>query len=338
MREDYPKTQAEFDLWFASEQACREYVARIRWPDGFICPRCKGGSAWIARRNRMVCAGCAYQASLTAGTIFQGTRKPLSMWLRAMWWVTVQKNGASALGLQQVLGLGHYGTAWTWLHKLRRAMVRPGRDRLGGTVEVDETYVGGKEKGARGRKLGNKALVAVAAEEAGAGTGRIRLKRVPDASAASLEAFILEAVEPGSAVRTDGWPSYSKLAARGYRHETRVTGGDPARTDREFPRVHRVASLLKRWLRIPMKKIADSNLKKIRSERSDAACQTAIREGPPSSSHPVRVAEFIIISSFLSSQVGQDPRAAGLPVPYSAGHGRARFRACDASTARSARG
>ncbi len=248
MREDYPKTQAEFDLWFASEQACREYVVRIRWPDGFICPRCKGGSAWIARRNRMVCAGCAYQASLTAGTIFQGTRKPLSMWLRAMWWVTEQKNGASALGLQQVLGLGHYGTAWTWLHKLRRAMVRPGRDRLGGTVEVDETYVGGKEKGARGRKLGNKALVAVAAEEAGAGTGRIRLKRVPDASAASLEAFILEAVEPGSAVRTDGWPSYSKLAARGYRHETRVTGGDPARTDREFPRVHRVASLLKRWL------------------------------------------------------------------------------------------
>ena len=246
MKEDYPKTQAEFDLWFDREQACREYLARIRWPDGFICPRCEGGSAWSAKRNRLVCAGCGYQASLTAGTIFQGTRKPLSMWFRAVWWVSVQKNGASALGLQRVLGLSHYGTAWTWLHKLRRAMVRPGRDRLGGTV--DETYVGGKEQGGRGRKLGKKALVAVAAEEAGSGVGRIRLKRVPDASAASLEAFILEAVEPGSAVRTDGWSSYARLQARGYRHETCVTGGDPARTDREFPRVHRVASLLKRWL------------------------------------------------------------------------------------------
>ena len=245
---DYPRTLAEFEARFATEQACREYLVQLRWPDGFACPRCGGGPARNTSRNRLVCASCRYQASLTAGTIFQDSRKPLTLWFRAVWWVTAQKNGASALGLQRILGLGHYGTAWTWLHKLRRAMVRPGRERLAGWVEVDEAYVGGKQKGAPGRKLVKQALVAIAAEEDGAGIGRIRLQRVPDASAASLEAFILEAVEPGSVIRTDGWPSYSKLHDLGYRHEASVTGGDPSKTDKYFPRVHRVASLLKRWL------------------------------------------------------------------------------------------
>ena len=248
MREDYPRTQAEFEAWFDSEQACRDYVARIRWPNGFVCPRCGGGPAWQAKRNRLVCSGCGYQGSLTAGTIFERTRKPLRTWFRAMWWVTAQKNGASALGLQRVLGLGQYRTAWTWLHKLRRAMVRPGRDRLSGIVEVDETYVGGKAPGAFGRSLASKAIVAIAAEEDGDGIGRIRLHRLPDVSAASLEGFILEAVEPGSRVRTDGWPSYSRLRARGYRHEAVVTAKNAGTLDRAFPRVHRVAALLKRWL------------------------------------------------------------------------------------------
>ena len=183
-----------------------------------------------------------------AGTIFQKTRMSLTLWFRAVWWVTAQENGASALGLQRILGLGQYKTALTWLHKLRRAMVRPGRDRLNELVEVDEIYVGGKASGAPGRKLDKKALVAVAAEETGAGVGRVRLKRVPDDSAASLETFILEAVEPGSIVRTDGWRSYSKLQALGYLHEASVKGGDPDRIDSDFPRVRRVASLLKRWL------------------------------------------------------------------------------------------
>ena len=159
---------------------------------------------------------------MTAGTIFQGPRQPLTLWLRAIWWVTAQKNGASALGLQRIMGLGQYRTAWTWLHKLRRAMVRPQRDRLSGCVKVDEIYVGGQEKGAPGRSRGKKSLVAVAAEEDGEdGIRRIRLRRVPDASAASLEAFILDTVEPGSRVRTLGWPSYSKLHALGYRHRKR---------------------------------------------------------------------------------------------------------------------
>lgn len=165
-----------------------------------------------------------------------------------MWYVTAQKNGASALGLQRVLGLGSYQTAWTWLHKLRRAMVRPGRERLAGTVEADEVYIGGKEQGARGRTLGKKALVAVAVEEDGASMGRVRLRRIADASAAGVEAFLLHAVEPGSLIRTDGWRSYTRLQGLGYRQDRAVTGGDSDRPERDFPRVHRVAALLKRWL------------------------------------------------------------------------------------------
>src|SRR5207244_6933719 len=140
-----------------------------------------------AREGRLWhCAGCGHQTSVTAGTIFQDTRTPLPTWFRAMWWVTSQKTGASALGMQRVLGLGSYKTAWTWLHKLRRAMVRPGRDRLTGRVEVDETYVGGVEEGTRGRQTEHKALVVIAAQEDGPGIGRIRMRRIPDASADSL--------------------------------------------------------------------------------------------------------------------------------------------------------
>ena len=248
MGRDYPKTQVEFEQRFATEEACRGYIAQLRWPDGFVCPRCQAKSARSATRQRLICRACRYQASVTAGTIFEGTRKPLRLWFRAMWYVTTQKHGASALGLQRVLGLGQYRTAWTWLHKLRRAMVRPGRERLVGTVEADEIYVGGKEVGARGRSLGKKAVVAVAVEENGAGMGRIRLKRVPNAAAASLEDFLLESVEPGSTIRTDGWRSYSRLQELGYRHDKAVMGGDRELVERVFPRVHRVAALLKRWL------------------------------------------------------------------------------------------
>src|SRR5438309_8340233 len=177
--EDYPTTLAEWEARFGTEQACRDYLRKLRWPEGFVCPRCRGRSAWTTNRNLQVCAGCQYQASLTAGTIFQDTRKPLTMWFRAVWWVTAQKNGASALGLQRLLGLGSYETAWTWLHKLRRAMVRPGRDRLAGRVEVDESFVGGVG-GAQGRSTATKALIVIAAEEVGPGVGRIRLRRIPD--------------------------------------------------------------------------------------------------------------------------------------------------------------
>ena len=158
------------------------------------------------------------------------------------------KNRASALGLQRVLGLNRYETAWTWLHKMRRAMVRPGRDLLAGTVEVDESYWGGLEEGLRGRNLKNKALIAVAAQEDGRGIGRIRMKRIEDASGESLLPFVEECIEPGSVVHTDGWPGYSGLKKEGYVHQVTVVSRQEQSASELMPRVHRVMSLLKRWL------------------------------------------------------------------------------------------
>lgn len=184
----------------------------------------------------------------TAGTVFHRTRKPLVTWFRAIWWVVTQKNGASALGLQRVLALGSYETAWSWLHKIRRAMVRPGRDRLAGRVEVDETYLGGLEQGVRGRRTFKKALIVVAAQEKGRAIGRIRMRRIPDASADSLHPFIVEAIAPGSTIRTDGWVGYSGLDGKRYAHEATVIKGSGGSAPDLLPRVHRVVSLLKRWL------------------------------------------------------------------------------------------
>src|SRR5271157_1567350 len=246
--EDYPRTLAELEARFSSEQACREYLFRLRWPEGFCCSRCHESKAWPLRTGRWQCASCGHQMSVTAGTIFQDTRKPLTLWFRAIWWVTTQKNGASALGLQRILGLGSYVTAWTWLHKLRRAMVRPGRDRLSGRVEVDETYLGGLEQGVHGRQTESKALIVVAAQEDGKGIGRIRMRRIPDASAESLMAFVEEAIEPGSVVHTDGWTGYDPLERKGYRHRITFLKGRKESASDLLPRVHLVASLLKRWL------------------------------------------------------------------------------------------
>jgi transposase-like protein len=192
------------------------------------------------------CAGCHRQVSVTAGTIFQDSRLSLTLWFRAVWWVTSQKNGVSAMGLQRVLGLKSYKTAWTMLHKLRHAMVRPGRDRLQGRVEVDDAFVGGEEEGVHGRQTESKAMIAVAVEEDGDGIGRIRIRRIPDASAESLMPFIEDSVEPGSVVHTDGWLGYQPLEGRGYRHKitnlkgnsktaseadaVRPSGGCPAQT------------------------------------------------------------------------------------------------------------
>ena len=194
------------------------------------------------------CADCNYQGSVTAGTIFQDTHKPLTLWFRAMWWVTSQKNGASALGLKRILGLGSYETAWSWLHKLRRAMVRPGRDRLSGQIEVDETYLGGLEEGVRGRKTEKKALIVVAAQKDGKRIGRIRMQKVIDASADSLHPFVEASIEPGSTVCTDGWEGYSALEIKGYVHEIIVIKKSKKSASELLPRVHRVISLLKRWL------------------------------------------------------------------------------------------
>ena len=149
---DYPTTFLELDEWFRGEVACRAYIRQLRWPTGFCCPHCGGvGEPWAMAGGWLRCRACRRETSMTAATMFEGTRKPLRTWFLAMWFVTSQKNGVSALGLQRALGLGSYETSWAWLHKLRRAMVRPGRDRLAGEIEADETYVGGPEEGKRGR-------------------------------------------------------------------------------------------------------------------------------------------------------------------------------------------
>jgi len=230
---------------FATDEACRDYLASLRWPEGFVCPGCAGTEAWRMRRGLWLCKTCRRQVSVIAGTIFERTHLPLTVWFRAMWHVTSQKSGVSALGLQRVLGLGSYKTAWAVLQKLRRAMVRPGRERLGGTVEVDDTYWGSPEAGLIGRRTERKALIVVAAEQNGGGIGRIRVRRVPDLTKRSLQTFIAQVIEPGSTVCTDGLRAYKGLVH--YKHDRRVQR-DQEDGEHLLPRVHRVVSLLKRWL------------------------------------------------------------------------------------------
>ena len=245
--ERYPKTLMEFETQFRTEKDCRDYLFQIRWPNGYICPRCGGVKSWRIRNVLFQCSQCDHQASLTTGTVFQDTHLSLRVWFRAIWLVTSQKNGASALGLKRVLGCS-YKTAWMLLHKLRRAMVRPGRDRLTGKIEVDETYFGSAEEGFPGRKIIHKALIAIAVQEDGKGIGRIRMKRISDVTTKSLHPFIEEVVEPGSTVHTDGWDGYSGLGSKGYRHQVTVLAQRKQSPSDLLPRVHRVVSLLKRWL------------------------------------------------------------------------------------------
>lgn len=246
---DYPGTSQEFDKWFSSENACLEYVARLRWPEGFICPVCgvKPDKPSLMGRGLFLCRKCKRQTSIIAGTLFHRSHKPLRTWFLAMWFVMSQKHGASALGLKRVLGLGSYNTAWAWLHKLRRAMVLPGRDQLTAEVEVDETYVGGVEKNVRGRGVKRKTIVAIAVEVRGRGPGRVRMAKIPDLSAPSLRRFIRDNVQTGAKVRTDAWSGYNGMEVMGYKHiVTNISNtGDPAHV--VMPRVHRIASLLDRW-------------------------------------------------------------------------------------------
>jgi transposase-like protein len=247
---DYPRNRLEVDEFFPDEESCRAYLEGVRWPEGFICPRCGTiGSPWRSARGLLVCRECQGQASVLAGTIFHRTRTPLRTWFLAAWQITSQKYGANALGLQRDLGLKSYETAWAWLHKFRRAMVRPGRDRLDGVVEVDEAYVGGVEEGGRGRYTETKAIVAVAVEiEDEKRLGRVRMQVIPDVSGASLGPFVKSAITPGATVITDAWSGYTDHELVEYDHLVLNLSGssDPAHV--LLPGPHRVISLVKRWL------------------------------------------------------------------------------------------
>lgn len=203
--------------------------------------------------GRFRCAACDHRTSVTAGTIFDRTRTPLTVWFQACWLFATAKDGVSALSLQRALEIGSYQTAWAMLHRLRSVLVRPGRDRLAGIVEVDETYIGGEEPGLRGgRARGKKVLTCIAVEiHEPKGLGRCRMAPVTDASGASLHAFVTDHVEPGAVVITDGWQGYAGLGKLDYVHQrrsqraARARGEDPHEL---LPGVHRVASLAKRWL------------------------------------------------------------------------------------------
>ena len=245
---DYPVTYQDVLSWFPDDEACLNYLARLRWPDGFVCPACEATDFWRTGRGLWMCQQCGRKTSVTAGTIFHRTRTPLSTWFAAMWFITSQKNGISAQGLQRVLGFGSYETAWAWMHKLRRAMVRPERDLLSGTVELDETFVGGVGTGKPGASS-DKVTVMVAVEKTGKGRklGRIRLQVTARPGTVALVEFAQEVVKPGSTIHTDGARTLRQLADLGYTHEY-VTGYNAADKTEVLPGVHLVASLLKRWL------------------------------------------------------------------------------------------
>lgn len=244
--EDYPENIMEFEKRFSTEEGCRDYLFKLRWPNGFKCPRCGHEKSWHLTKFLYQCANCDHKVSVITGTIFHGTHKSLVLWFRTIWWLTGQKNGASALSIQKIMGLGSYKTAWAWLHKLRRAMITPGRDNLSGIVEVDETYIGGKKPGKRGRGAEGKSLVIIAVEINGSRIGRVRLQKVPDASSKSLNNAIEKTINKDSLIQTDGWTGYKHLKSLGYAHEIIRQNLDVGNS--LLPNCHLVASLVKRWL------------------------------------------------------------------------------------------
>lgn len=249
--QDYPRTQTEFQRWFPDSAPCDAFLSNLRWPNGLVCPYCQCPTGRPRKSGFIQCTYCLKETSVTSGTVLESTRKSLLEGFTAAWYVTHRKDGGAALGLQRTLGFGSYQTAWAWLHELRRAMVRPGRDLLSGVIEVDEVYIGGVEKGVRGRQTETKSIVVIAAEVRGNNIGRIRMGRVPNLKAETLTAFVQSVAYPGSTIRTDGFLGYVGLTASGYKHQVinLSDSSDPAHV--LMPRVHRIATLVKRWLLSP---------------------------------------------------------------------------------------
>jgi transposase-like protein len=243
----------DFYAWFRTDADCLDYLEWLRWPDGFVCPDCDHDDGWRLGDGRIMCSDCGYRTSVTTGTVFDRTRTPLTVWFTACWMFATRKDGISALSLKRTMEIGSYQTAWTMLHRLRSVLVRPGRDRLAGKVEVDETFIGGQEPGLTGgRARGKKILTGIAVEvREPKGIGRCRMAPLADASCKTLNAFVIENVQPGATVITDGWSGYNGLAKLGYGHDRRSQRAASARGedgDKLLPAVHRVASLTKRWL------------------------------------------------------------------------------------------
>lgn len=246
---DYPRNYREFVEWFPDNEPCIAYLEKLRWPIGFICPVCDfAADPWHQTRGRLVCRNCRCQTSATRGTLFDKTRTPLTVWFETAWLMTTAKNGLSAKTLNRTLGTS-YRTASSMLHRYRIAMVRSEREKLSGFVEIDESLVGGVDHGGKRGRGSDKAIVVIAVEiKEPKGYGRIRMRHIADASGDSLVPFVRGAVSSGATIQTDGWNGYNDLQQKGYIHQKKIisAGDDPAHVS--MPGVHRIASLLKRWI------------------------------------------------------------------------------------------
>lgn len=243
---DYPGTYQELLAWFPDNGSCIAYLEKLRWANGFSCPKCGGGSCWRTARNLLMCSSCGRKTSVTAGTIFHRTHTPLSTWFAAIWFVTSQKNGLSAQGLQRVLGFGSDETAWAWLHKLRRAMVRPDRDRLSGDVELDEIFLGGRATGRPGASSSKVPVMVAVERTTGGNLGRVRMQVADRPNTSEILDFARSVVAKGSTIHTDGTQLFRKLPSSGYRHEY-INSYATEDKDSILPGVHLVSSLVKRW-------------------------------------------------------------------------------------------
>lgn len=245
MIEDFPKNEVEFDRRFHTESACTEYLFQLRWPEGFRCIHCGHAGYWTSTRGLYLCCQCEHQHSVTAGTIFHGTRKPLTLWFKALWWFTTRKSGVNATALKELLGLGSYQTAWCWLQKLRTCTVFPERSKLSGRIEVDECFLGGVKSGTRGRGAQHKCKVAIAVERNGRKLGRVRMQVIDRCSTEALTSFARENIVVGSQITTDGWFAYRGLQDEGYTHKAIVQRKADDKKS-VLPGVHLVTSLVKR--------------------------------------------------------------------------------------------
>lgn len=242
---NYPRDQIEFEKMFSNEKQCFDYLVKIRWAQGFVCPKCKCHDHWIIANNLIKCKNCKYQASATRGTIFHRSKKSLIVWFRAIWWIINQQFGVNALELKKILGLGSYRTAWTWLHKLRRLMIIPEKNKLSGTVEVGAIFISSQKKEKNGSK--EQILVIIGVEINKKATNRIKFSIIPDISSKSLTAFICSNIKSGSRIVTADKNNYHNVKALGYQHKIEnkniIFNGINI-----LPNVHKIASVLERWL------------------------------------------------------------------------------------------
>lgn len=243
---DCPRSLSDLDQWYSTEEACLELLARFRWSNGFTCPSCGGNRAWSLMAGLRECYSCGRQTSVTAGTVFHGTHKPLVLWFRVIWWVVSQEQAANALALQHALDVGCYRTAWVWLHKLRKVMAFPASDKLSGVVQVGHIPLDVLRSTEAGCRKPDKGIVFIAAEEIDNGTGRIRMKHMREVSGPLLVGAVCETVRQGTLVKTNDDHVYAGLDKAGYGHV--VSHTDRETTDGLLPLCHRHARLFKCWL------------------------------------------------------------------------------------------